>query len=362
MTSPVTTPKALVGVGGVGNLTGITDIAAGGTNTYAVAGGHIYAWGANNEGQLGIGSGNPSYTDSPVEVGTPGNYLSTVVSLSASNSWAMALTQSGKVYDWGGTPNGTAYTPIEVSFTPTEITGLTNIVRIVAGTQDGLALNASGNVWCWGRDTDGQCGALGEYNPTAYTMYPPQEIPNTGGYGTYISGVTDMTEGNDFSVLVQSGNVYTLGQNVDRQLGVAGTASYYNTPQKVIGASGSGYLSTVTSVAANNHTVIAISGGNVYGWGLNTDGQTGNSSATSYVPYEVLGVGGTGHLSGITAIAEGNNDSYAMGNNTVYAWGANTQSQLIGSSASSSSTPVAIAGWTSLQTLTAGGQQISVLN
>lgn len=73
------------------------------------------------------------------------------------------------------------------------------------------------------------------------------------------------------------------------------------TPVEVVGVGGSGYLSGVTAVVAGGWYTCALStAGNVYCWGSSQYGQSGNNTtASSGTPLEVLGVGGVGYLSGI---------------------------------------------------------------
>ena len=59
-------------------------------------------------------------------------------------------------------------------------------------------------------------------------------------------------------------------------------------------------------VSGDNHTVGLTSEGTVYAWGRNDFGQLGNgTTANSNTPVQVVGVGGTGFLTGVTEIAAG---------------------------------------------------------
>jgi alpha-tubulin suppressor-like RCC1 family protein len=84
---------------------------------------------------------------------------------------------------------------------------------------------------------------------------------------------------------------------------------------EVEGVGGSGYLSGITAISAHGLTGLALtSGGNVYAWGYNADGELGNGTlgGVSSTPVEVLGTGGTGVLSQITGIANGYFSDFAL--------------------------------------------------
>jgi alpha-tubulin suppressor-like RCC1 family protein len=84
----------------------------------------------------------------------------------------------------------------------------------------------------------------------------------------------------------------------------------------------------------------------VSAWGDDTFGQLGDSS-TFYVsvPVQVVGAGGTGRLTSVAAIAGGLYHSLALkGDGTVWAWGGNLSGQLGNNSTASASVPVPVLG------------------
>jgi alpha-tubulin suppressor-like RCC1 family protein len=140
---------------------------------------------------------------------------------------------------------------------------------------------------------------------------------------TDLPGVTAVAAGADHSLAVRAdGSVWAWGDNTYGELGTNSTTSS-TSPVHVLGSGGTGTLSGVTAVAAGNSFSLALtSGGNVYAWGYNGDGQLGNNTKTeSNVPVEVEGLGGTGVLSGITAIAaEGDTGIALTSSGTVWTW------------------------------------------
>jgi alpha-tubulin suppressor-like RCC1 family protein len=117
-------------------------------------------------------------------------------------------------------------------------------------------------------------------------------------------------------------------------------------------------LTGVTAVAGGFvHSLALKSDGTVWAWGYNAQGQLGNETYTdSNSPMEVLGSGGVGYLTGVTAIAGVQAHSLALkGDGTVLAWGYNAQGELgNGTFTFGSNTPVQVSGLSGV-TAIAGG-------
>src|SRR5258708_31388778 len=98
------------------------------------------------------------------------------------------------------------------------------------------------------------------------------------------------------------------------------------------------------------------SDGTVWAWGYNGLGELGNGTVTnSNTPVQVLGPGGVGFLSGVTALAGGLYHSLALkSDGTVWAWGGNGNGQLGNGTFTPSNTPVQVSGLTGV-TAIAGG-------
>ena len=190
---------------------------------------------------------------------------------------------------------------------------------VSAGAAHSLALLNNGTVWAWG---DNSCGELG--NGTTTSSSTPVQVLVSAG--TPLSGVVALAADNNESVAVDnSGNVWAWGLNTNGELGI-GTTTNATFATHVGGLSG-----IVGIASAQNHTLAVKNDGSVWAWGADASGQVGNGTATAWVtqPVQVVGVSGQGHLQGIVAVAAGASHSLALDQNgKVWAWGGNGAGQL----------------------------------
>ncbi|HAN10821.1 MAG TPA: hypothetical protein DCP90_09470 [Clostridiales bacterium] len=349
------TPVQVVGVGGGGYLTGISQISVG--SSYAIAlksDGTVYAWGFNGNGQLGDNTIILKMV--PVQVkGVGGSgYLTGISQISASSQTVVALKSDGTVYTWGynaqgqlgiGVDSGT----ILYKSTPVQVKGvggsgyLTGVSQVSAGSDHIMALKSDGTVYAWGRDDYGQ---LGDGTNVVYRTTPVQ-AKGVGGIG-YLTGVSQISVGWYHSVALKSdGTVYGWGASYLGNNTTVGST----TPVQAFGVGGSGYLTGISQISAGGmHTIALKSDGTVYSWGWNNDyGQIGdNTTIARTVPVQVLGVGGSGFLTGVSQISGGDFYTVALkSDGTVYIWGANNSGQIGDNTTTNSYIPV--------QTLGVGG-------
>jgi alpha-tubulin suppressor-like RCC1 family protein len=150
------TPVRVLGVGGVGYLSGVAKVAAGASFTLALkSDGTVYGWGTNLEGELGNGNKTTSLT--PVQAG-----VSNITDLAAGYWLSLALKSDGTVWAWGRNDmgqlgNGTTQALTGIS-TPAAVSGLSSVTAIHAGVSFGVALKSDGTVWAWGENASGQLG------------------------------------------------------------------------------------------------------------------------------------------------------------------------------------------------------------
>ena len=288
-----------------------------------------YAWGYNDEGDLGDGT----YTDRSTPVQVTG--LSGVTAMAGGASRSLALRNDGTVWAWG---NNVGDGTTNVHYTPVQVTALGGVTAIASGWKSSLALKNDGTVWAWG---DNYYGELGD--GTSTNRYTPVQV-------TGLSGVTAIAAGELHSLALKSdGTVWAWGWNYGGQLG-DGTTTQRNAPVHVTGLSG------VTAVAgAGDHSLALVNDGTVWAWGDNWYGQLGDGTTTErHTPVHVTG------LSGVTSIAGGTGHSLALKNDgTVWTWGWNYYGQLGDGTTTERHTPVQVTGLSGVSSI-AGGEDHSL--
>jgi alpha-tubulin suppressor-like RCC1 family protein len=165
------------------------------------------------------------------------------------------------------------------------------------------------------------------------------------------SGVTALAGGAFHSLAIKDGGVYAWGYNLFFQLGQGlSDRSDHSTPVAVPGLS-----SGVTAIAAGGYESFAIDNGALYGWGDNDRGQIGDGTTNNVVSPELI----PGMTSGVTAVSAGVQFTLAIKNGALYGWGYNGLAGFSGSSDSVISSPVAL-GLTSGVTAVAASIQFSL--
>ncbi|MEK7216667.1 MAG: RCC1 repeat-containing protein, partial [Chloroflexota bacterium] len=151
--------------------------------------------------------------------------------------------------------------------------------------------------------------------------------------------------------LTSDGRIWAWGKNNSGQLGNNTTTST-PTPVQVVGFGGTGVLSNVTAIAAGWSSSLALlSDGTVVTWGPNDLGQLGNNTfgGQRLYPGLVLGPGGTGTLSGVTSVSGAEAAHFALkSDGTIWAWGYNNHGKLGIGNTNNQAAPVQVSQGTGL--------------
>ncbi|MGI9598063.1 MAG: RCC1 domain-containing protein, partial [Acidimicrobiales bacterium] len=106
-TTQTNTAVAVKAVGGVGQLTGAKELAAGTAHTCALlTNGRVNCWGDNHFGQLGDGTNTDSNTPVAVRAVNGGGELTGVKQISSKGAYTCALLTDGRVNCWGANFSG----------------------------------------------------------------------------------------------------------------------------------------------------------------------------------------------------------------------------------------------------------------
>lgn len=252
----------------------------------------LWTWGDNAYGQIG----NNSTTDqlSPVHV------LSDVKAVSAGGGHTLALKTNNLLYAFGcneggqiGNGNTTnKATPVSVFF---------NVAKIAAGGDHSMAIRTDNSLWMWGWNDFGQIGN----NSLTNQLLPLKLMENVSqiaaGYGSSFAVKTD-------------GTLWAWGRNDYGQLG-DGTTINRHTPVQI--------MDNVASVSAGyDHALCIRTDGSLWSWGWNVVGQLGNGTTVDELrPIKIR--------DGVDSVSSGLYHNFAiMQDDSVWAWGYNYFSQL----------------------------------
>jgi alpha-tubulin suppressor-like RCC1 family protein len=156
----------------VGGLTSATRIAGGGSHTCATrskAGtSAVMCWGLNTKGQLG----NLSLTSSGAPVAVSGLPSTTVPTSIAAGAEHACTVMSSKVWCWGANGNGQLGigNNLDANFA-VEAKNITTATRVVAGSRFSCAILSDKTSRCWGENTSGQTG-IGYTFPVNVPLQP----------------------------------------------------------------------------------------------------------------------------------------------------------------------------------------------
>lgn len=143
----------------------------------------LYCWGANDSGQLGIGSSGATDVPTPTPVAGGRQWAR----VSAGHLYTCAISLESKTYCWGrgngGSQLGLGSVATSAVTVPTEVAGGRLFSRIRAGTDHTCAVEASTDAaYCWGRNTYGALGIGASYasNTSEPHIYTPTLV--VGGH------------------------------------------------------------------------------------------------------------------------------------------------------------------------------------
>jgi alpha-tubulin suppressor-like RCC1 family protein len=340
----------VVGVGGTGYLTGVSQISAGKYHACALVSGAVYCWGQNDYGQLGNNtSGANTDSSTPVRVvGVGGTgYLAGVTQVSSGGGHTCALRSDGTIDCWGYNPFGQLGNNDTTNTDhPVQVSGITNAIQLAVGHNHTCALLSDQTVWCWGYNVYGEVG-----DGTTGNRSTPVQVLGASGAGS-LGGVTSIGSGRFHScALISDGTVYCWGDNENGELGNGTKSTVNSVPVRA------GTITTASTISAGEyHSCAVLQDGTAQCWGAAAFGQVGDgTTADSSSPVTVIGPGGYGTLTGIATVSAGGGnwpdgngtDNYEhtcalLTDGTVVTWGQNIYGQLGDGTTTMSISPVGV--------------------
>jgi alpha-tubulin suppressor-like RCC1 family protein len=328
-------------------------VAAGGAHTCAVlTGGQVKCWGANGQGQLGLGDRRNRGRDAR-EMGSALPLVElgrgrTATAITAGQSHTCALLDSAAIKCWGANDFGQlglgdgetrGDDPADMGDAlPTVDLGSGRSARAVtAGAYHTCALLDDGQVKCWGANDFGQLG-LGDVRVRGLAPIDlgdsllPAALP--GGR----SAVAVRAGGAHTCALLEGGDVACWGTNNGGQLGLGDRdrrGDDKSRPPAIVEL-GPGRKAVALALGADHSCALFASPAELRCWGLNLFGQLGlgddanrgdaPSEAVGALPPLDLGEAPADPVVAVTAGLEHTCALFASG--TVKCWGANGRGQL----------------------------------
>ena len=346
----------------------------------------LYVWGSGLIGEMGLN--DLSGRSSPVLIDS-GVTWSKVFG-SASANWRLAIKQNGTMWAWGQNDDGQlGNNTTSKRSSPTQIGTLTTWVTGTVGGSSGgstAAIKTDGSLWTWGKSQYGELGS----NSVASRSSPVQ----VGGTPAAATSWSEVSEGMGYhtAIIGTDSSLWTFGYNDYGQLGHTNTVSRSSPVQvgtdtnwsaAAIGGSFTlaiksgalwgwgdgttpdtsntsrsspiqvGSLTTWSKIAAGSAFGAAIkTDGSLWTWGTNYMGTLGLNLGNAADKSSPTQVGG---LYTWSSVAAGRKQTFAVKTDgTLWSFGYNNYGQLGNNTIANTSSPVQIGSDTNWSKVNAG--------
>ncbi|MCL2746506.1 MAG: hypothetical protein FWE48_05415, partial [Coriobacteriia bacterium] len=193
-------------------------------------GGYLFTWGPNAQGQLGLGVTGGGNRTTPQRVGAATNWESVGISSNA----VFAINSSNELFSWGTNQHGQlGHGDTNQRNSPTRVGTASNWISVVAGAVDGfgttVAINSDGELFSWGANNFDRLGRVAN-------VANPANRPGRVGTGSNWAAIGG---GNShFLAITECLRLYAWGNNANGQLGIGTVGSHASTPTFVLRAYG----------------------------------------------------------------------------------------------------------------------------
>ncbi len=249
----------------------------------------LLAWGYNGDGQLGLGSEEPLFEVSPIDItaSLPLVGGDRVKAIYAGSQVNFVITEQEHIISWGrnrnlllavGNSNGSLFAPTDVTANFPLNNG-EKIVILTIGEDHGHVLTTENRILSWGSSGTGALGA----GDTYFSAYP---IDTTTHFVLLPEERIVMIKAGGFhSAAVSSNNrLFVWGYNIPKILG-DGTSTNRNTPMDITNRLDLKPNETITNIALRlNRSYLITDQERLFGWGGPSDSLGINQSQPIDIP------------------------------------------------------------------------------
>ena len=314
--------------------TSLKCIVCGSRTTFVVdKAGRVFAWGKGDDGTLGSGDLVTTMRPRLIEP----LLRHEIASLACRGAHVLALTASGSVWAWGRNEDGQlgvqrAEGTLHHAAQPQRVIALSSLrIRIIAcGRTHSVAVTSDGDLYSWGSGDDGVLGhgdTTSRASPTLCDALRGRQVLSVacGSRHTLALIVASDAGGSpegDVDCESISTELYSWGWGVYGQLG-HGDTRVRLVPSLVEGLRDH----EIREIACGyRHNIVVTMDGKLYAWGWGRHGQLGLGAWDDELkPKPLLALDGMN----VTTLALGGRHSLAIGaDGVVYAWGRDEEGQL----------------------------------
>jgi len=256
--------------------------------------GKIHSWGKNQDGALGIGMDNESYTPSQVDYFLYQN-IGKVKAVGGNSKGTYLLTGKNVIYFWGMDDNDMdskfySLQPKVFNDIGNPLNGI-EIDTLVVGWTHAAVLTNDGDIFSWGTNSMGAFGT-GNWNPDKSFVPIKLDLPNTDLSGKKIIKITASERG--MMALTDEGEVFVWGENWDKYIGTESDDKHIYRPTRIKTTGTDIDGEKITDIAAGRFHYLALSESNkLFSWGNNNAGALGDGTKESKRFASLINLDGT---------------------------------------------------------------------
>jgi alpha-tubulin suppressor-like RCC1 family protein len=299
--------------------------------------GTVWAWGSNQQGQLGVSSTAPRTSPQPFQ---PGNDW---LDIQVGESNLAALRADGQLWVTG---EGEGFTGVSPRVLTRAATTAGNWSRLAGNGLQFMALRSDGSLWGWGRG-----GAFGNGSSLDVTTLTQQASgPSWLAVSTSILSSSSLAA---YSLAIRSdGSLWSTGVNTSGTLGDGTTTTSSSWVPVAPGT-------TWSAVSAGMSFALGLrSDGTLWAWGSNSFGQLGQGSSGSTLVTSPIQVGSSNQW--LTVAAGTAHAAAIRQDGTLWTWGQNAFGQLGHGDAGNRTSPLQVGSDTNWVAVACGDHTLAL--